>query len=84
VRIFKRVPLEHIIIKKEKRKMWYKSKWFWLNVIAVVLAVIQYFISNEMFVNLLPWFGLVVVILNMIVGMLQSVQLQKLKKQLKE
>lgn len=56
-----------------------KSKWFWLNVIAIVLAVIQYFIDNQMFVDWLPLEGLVIVILNMVAGMIQSQQVAQLK-----
>jgi hypothetical protein len=60
--------------------MWYTSKWFYLNLIAVVTLIVTYFINNQMFPNLLGWFGLVIVILNAIAGMIQSQQLYKLKK----
>jgi len=59
--------------------MWYTTKWFWLNMIAVIVAVIQYFINNDMFTAWLPWEGLALVILNMIAGMIQSGQVARLK-----
>jgi len=59
--------------------MWYKSKFFWLNLIAIVLAAIQYFVNQEMFVDLAPWFGLAVIILNMGAGMIQGNSLTKTK-----
>ena len=62
--------------------MWYKSKFFWLNLIAIALAIIQYFVNNEMFVDLIPWFGLAVVILNMVAGMIQGNALMKTKSAL--
>ena len=60
--------------------MWYKSKWLLLNIIAVALAIIGYFFSNNMFTSALPWFGLAVVILNMIAGMIQGNTVSGLKK----
>jgi hypothetical protein len=61
----------------------FKSKFFWLNLIALVLLVINYFIENGMFPNFLTWWGLAVVILNAIAGMIQNTQLMKAKNELK-
>ena len=58
--------------------MW-KNKFFWLNLIAIVLAAIQYFVDKGMFENLIPWFGLAVIILNMVAGMIQGNSLMKTK-----
>ena len=58
--------------------MW-KNKFFWLNIIAIVLAAIQYFVDKGMFENLIPWFGLAVIILNMVAGMIQGNSLMKTK-----
>lgn len=61
----------------------FKSKFFWLNLIAVLVLVIQYFITNEMFPAWAAYFSLAVVILNAIAGMLQSQQMTTLKLKLK-
>ncbi|MDD5510617.1 MAG: hypothetical protein PHI12_07405 [Dehalococcoidales bacterium] len=58
-----------------------KTKWFWLNLIAIIILVIQYFVSNEMFPQYVAWEGLVLVVLNAIAGMIQSGQNTALKKQ---
>jgi len=63
---------------------WLKSKFFWLNVIAIVIATIQYFIDNQMFVEWIKWEALIVVILNMIAGMIQATTVSKLKAILKK
>ena len=58
-----------------------KSKAFWLNIIAITLAVIGYFADKGMFPNWAPWFGLLVVVLNMVSGMIQSNTVTKLRKE---
>ena len=57
-----------------------KSRFFWLNLIAIVLLVIQYFIQNEMFPQWVAWEGLVIVVLNAIAGMIQNQQVVTLKQ----
>ncbi len=61
----------------------FKSKFFWLNVIALLILVIQYFINNNAFPEYVGWEGLALVVLNAIAGMIQSQQVAKLKAQLK-
>jgi len=58
-----------------------KSAWFWLDVIAVALAILQYFIANKMFTQWIAWEGLGVVVLNMIAGMIQGNTVTSLKKE---
>ncbi|MGA2669805.1 MAG: hypothetical protein ABSF21_00050 [Dehalococcoidia bacterium] len=59
-----------------------KAKFFYLNLIALVILAVQYFISNQMFTQYLAWEGLIVVLLNAIAGMIQGNQVAKLKKNL--
>lgn len=61
-----------------------KSKFFWLNIIAIVVLIIQYFIDNEMLAEYVKWEALAVVVLNAIAGMIQSQQTTTLKKQIKK
>jgi hypothetical protein len=56
-----------------------KSKFFWLNLIAILVLVIQYFITNEMFPAWAAYLSLAVVVLNAVAGMLQGNQVAKLK-----
>ncbi len=78
-RIFKGVTMDDKVI--ITIPSWLKSKFFWLNVIAILLAIIQYFTDNKMFTSWAPWEGLAVVILNMIAGMIQGNTVKKLKKE---
>ena len=63
--------------------MWYQSKFFWLNLIALVLLIVNYFLSNDIFPNFNVWWGLIVVVLNAIAGMIQATQVARLKAKLK-
>lgn len=57
-----------------------KSKWFWLDLIALIVAAVQYlgqWPGNT--AVWLFWEGLVLVILNMIAGMIQSAQVATLR-----
>lgn len=57
-----------------------KSKFFYLNLIAVVLLGVQYAANNTMIPrSWLPYEGLLVVVLNGIAGILQGQQVTKLK-----
>ena len=49
-----------------------KSRFFWLNLLAICVLIIQYFINNQMFPSYIGWEGLALVVLNAIAGMLQS------------
>jgi uncharacterized membrane protein len=58
----------------------FKSKALWLNVIAIILLVLQYSISNFS-KGWVVYEGLAVVVLNAIAGMIQSSTVTKLKKE---
>ena len=62
---------------------WMKSKFFWLNLIAVLALVVQQVIDK----NLLPQWGtlegIVLVVLNAVAGILQGQQVYQLKKSVK-
>jgi hypothetical protein len=60
------------------------SAWFWLNLIAIALAVLQYFLDNQMFTDWIKWEGLGIVVLNMLAGMIQGQTVTKLKSQVNE
>ena len=62
----------------------FSSKFFWLNLIAIVILVIQYFINNQILVSYVAYEGLAIVVLNAIAGILQTQQVKNLKKQLKK
>lgn len=62
--------------------MWYQSKWFYLNLIAIAILVLQYFVANSMFESMAIWWPLIISILNAIAGMIQSGQTASLKRQL--
>jgi len=51
-----------------------------LDVLAIVLAIVQYFIANNMFVQWIVWEGLGVVVLNMIIAQVQANTITSLKK----
>jgi len=60
-----------------------KSKFFWLNIIALVILTVQYTMKFSMLPDSwLPLEGLVLVLLNAIAGMLQSQQLSKAKAEI--
>jgi hypothetical protein len=61
----------------------FKSKFFYLNLIAVAVLVIQYVITNQLFPAWAGYFSLAVVILNAIAGMIQGQQIANLKAKLK-
>jgi hypothetical protein len=56
------------------------SKVIILDVLAIVLAIVQYFIANNMFVQWIVWEGLGVVVLNMIIAQVQVNTITSLKK----
>jgi len=56
------------------------SKVIILDVLAIVLAIVQYFIANNMFVQWIVWEGLGVVVLNMIIAQVQANTITSLKK----
>jgi len=56
------------------------SKVIILDVLAIVLAIVQYFIANNMFVQWVVWEGLGVVVLNMIIAQVQANTITSLKK----
>ena len=56
------------------------SKVIILDVLAIVLAIVQYFIANNMFVQWIAWEGLGVVVLNMIIAQVQVNTITSLKK----
>jgi membrane protein YdbS with pleckstrin-like domain len=58
-----------------------KSKFFWLNLIALAILIVQYFVTNQMFTQWLAWEGLAIVVLNAIAGMIQTQQVVELKAQ---
>lgn len=60
----------------------FKSKFLWLNLIALVVLVITYLIDNDLFPQFTTWFGLALVVLNAIAGMLQTQTISKLKSKL--
>ena len=62
----------------------FSSKFFWLNLIAIVILVIQYFINNQILVSYVAYEGLAIVVLNALAGILQTQQVKNLKKQLKK
>ena len=59
-----------------------KSKFFWLNLIAILALIIQQLINN----NLLPQYGvyegIAIAVLNAIAGMIQGNNLMQTKKTL--
>ena len=61
-----------------------RSKFFWLNLIAVLVLIIQQIIDN----NLLPQYGvyeaIAISVLNAIAGMIQGQQVAGLKATLKK
>ena len=61
-----------------------KSKFFYLNLIAILLLVIQYSINNNLApAKFVPYETLAVIVLNAIAGMIQSQQVAKLKVRVK-
>ena len=56
------------------------SKVIILDVLAIVLAIVQYFIANNMFVQWIVWEGLGVIVLNMIIAQVQANTITSLKK----
>lgn len=61
----------------------FKSKWFWLNLIAIIMLIIQFVIDNQMIAKYAQWEALAIVVLNAISGMIQANQVVKLKARLK-
>jgi uncharacterized membrane protein YjfL (UPF0719 family) len=61
---------------------WLKSKFFWLNLIAIIIMIIQYLIDNNSLPDYAKWEVLGIVILNAIAGMIQSAEVAKLKAKL--
>ncbi len=65
-----------------------KSKFFWLNLIAILIEVAQYCITSSLFpeytVLITTIIGFLTVISNAIAGMVQSSQVTQLKSQLKQ
>ena len=59
-----------------------KSKFFYLNLIALLVLALQYIIQNNMFRQYLAYEGLAVVLLNALAGMIQGQQVTKLKTSL--
>ena len=53
-----------------------------LNILAVLYAAIQYVLDNNLANNIVPWLGLVLVILDLVMQQLQSQQIAKLKVKL--
>jgi hypothetical protein len=63
---------------------WLKSKFFWLNVIAIALLVLQYAANNSMVpASWVKYESLAVVVLNAIAGMIQANAIRKLKRLVK-
>ena len=58
---------------------WMKSKFFWLNVIAIIILIVQYFIQNQTFPQWVAFEGLAIVVLNAIAGMIQGQQIATMK-----
>ena len=58
----------------------FKSKAIWLNLIAIILLVLQYSISNFS-KGWVVYEGLAVIVLNAIAGMIQNSTVTKLKKE---
>ncbi len=62
---------------------WMKSKFFWLNVIVIIILVLQYTINNQLApASWVPYETMFVVVLNAIAGMIISQQVTALKRQL--
>ena len=59
-----------------------KSKFFWLNLIAIAVLIIQQLINN----NLLPQYGvyegIAIAVLNAVAGMIQGQQVTMMKAKL--
>lgn len=66
---------------------WMKSKIFWGDVLALIIAGVSYAITNKLAPNLTIWlemtYALLTVIANMIAGTTQSYRLRKAKMQLR-
>jgi hypothetical protein len=66
---------------------WFKSKFFWINAIALVVEIIQYFITNNLFPNITILLTSIIAILaivsNAIAGTTISVRNAKLQLQVK-
>jgi hypothetical protein len=60
-----------------------KSRFFWLNLIAILILVITFAVDNSLFTGM--WVsiaGLIIVVLNAIVGMIKSQEVKALKAKL--
>jgi flagellar motor component MotA len=62
---------------------WLKSRFFWLNLIAIIILIVQYLIDNNSLPDYAKWEALFIVVLNAIAGMIQSNEVAKLKAKLK-
>ncbi len=58
-----------------------KSRFFWLNLISLVVLIVTYFLQNNMFSQYVLWEGLIIAVLNAIAGMLKDQEVTKLKSQ---
>jgi hypothetical protein len=66
---------------------WLKSKFVWINAIAIIVEILQYFITNNMFPNatviITAVIAILTIIANAIAGATMSVRVAKLKAQVK-
>lgn len=60
---------------------WIKSKFFWLNLLAIIALIIEYFIDNNLFTNYIAWEGLALVVINAISGMISSSENKAVKSE---
>ena len=62
--------------------MWWKSKWFWLDILALILVIIQYLQANPDWKNAAFGEGLALIIVTTIIGFIQNGQNTTLKKKI--
>lgn len=64
---------------------WLKSKFFWINAIVIIVFVLNYLITNNLWPEYVDYFNLVIGVLglisNMIAGTATSLRLAKANKQ---
>lgn len=59
---------------------WLKSKWFWLDVLAIIVIIIQYLQANPNWKTAGFIEGLLLVVVTTIIGFIQSGQNASLRK----
>lgn len=53
-------------------KKWYASKVLWFNILSVVVLIVEYFVANKMFVDIVLWEGLAIAVINFVLRLVTT------------